>query len=155
MSLDLQKRSSIKNLCPWAVSFTLPISNASNLLGAEKKTSINNEELVALMENSNVMFAGNGNGNHARISVENEELLKYVGWVSEDGKTRPFILTDDECQKILDYKTISTFKKHLEEDIVANHEKAKIVEYARKIKLNDYEKITELENHCGIKFKKD
>ena len=155
MSLDLQKRSYIKNLCPWSVSFTLPISNASVLLGAEKKTSINNEELVALLENQNVMFAGNGNGNHARISVENEELLKYVGWVSEDGKTRPFILTDDECQKILDYKTISTFRKHLEEDIVANHEKAKIVEYARKIKLNDYERIVALENHCGIKFKKD
>jgi hypothetical protein len=155
MSLDMQKRSSIKNLCPWVISFTLPISNASVLLGKEKKTSVNNEELVALLENQNVMFAGTGNGNHARIIVENEELLKYVGWISEDGKERPFVLTDDECQKILDYKTMSTFKKHLEEDIVANHEKAKIIEYARKIKLNDYEKIVEIENHCGIKFKKD
>ena len=149
----MQKRSSIKNLCPWVISFTLPISNANILLGAEKKTSINNEELVALMENGNPMFVGTGNGNHARIIVENEELLKYVGWISEDGKEKPFVLTDDECQKILDYKTISTFKKHLEEDIVANHEKAKIVEYARKIKLNNYDFIVTLEEHCGIPFK--
>ena len=152
--LDMQKRSPIKSMCPWLVSFTLPISNASVLLGANKKTSINNEEIVALCENSNPMFAGTGNGNHARICIENEELLKYLGWVSEDGKIRPFILTDEECQKILDYKTMSTFKKHLEEDVVANHEKAKIIEYARKVKLNNYEYITILEEHCGIPFKK-
>ncbi len=153
--LDLQKRSSIKNLCPWTVSFTLPISNATVLLGANKKTSVNNEELVSLLENGNVMFAGTGNGNHARIYVENEELRKYVGYDSEDGKTKQFVLTDEECQRILDFKTISTFKKHLEEDVVANHEKAKIMEYARKVKLNDYDRIVELENHCNIKFKKE
>lgn len=155
MSLDLQKRTFVKNLCPWTVSFTLPISNASVLLGAGKKTSINNEELVALCENMNTMFAGTGNGNHARILIENDELLKYTGWISEDGKTRPFILTDEECQKIIDYKTISTFKKHLEEDVVANHEKARIIEYARKAKLDSFEKIVELEKHCGITFKKE
>ena len=123
MSLDLQKRSSIKNLCPWTVSFTLPISNAGVLLGANKKTSINNEELVALCENSNTMFAGTGNGNHARIYIENADLRKYVGFDSEDGKELQFVLTDEECQKILDYKTIQTFNKHLEDKVISNHEK--------------------------------
>ena len=83
MALDLQKRSSIKNMCPWTVSFTLPISKASVLLGAGKKTSVNNEELVTLIENANVMFAGTGGGNHARIIIENEELLKFVGYISK------------------------------------------------------------------------
>ena len=153
--LDLEKRSSIKNLCPWTISFTLPISGANILLGADKKTSVNNQELVTLCENSNPMFAGIGNGNHARVYIENEELRKYVGFDSEDGKQKQFILTDEECQRILDYKTFSTFKKHLEESIVANHEKARIIEFARKIKLNDYEKITEIESFTNIKFKKD
>lgn len=155
MALDLQKRSSIKNMCPWTVSFTLPISKASVLLGAGKKTSVNNEELVTLTENANVMFAGTGGGNHARIIIENEELLKFVGYISEDGKTRPFVVSDEECQKILDYKTMSAFQQHLQDDIICNHEKAKIIEYARKIKLNDYAKIKALENHCGIPFQQD
>ena len=55
-------------------------------------------------------------------------------------------------KKILDYKTIATFKKHLEDDVVANHEKAKIIAYARKIKLNDFEKIRSLEEHCKESF---
>ena len=67
MAIDLQKRSFIRNMCPWGVGFHLPISKASVTLGGYQKTSINNEELIALVENSNVMFAGTGNGNHARI----------------------------------------------------------------------------------------
>jgi len=154
-SLDLDKRSTIVNLCPWNISFTLPISNANILIGANKKSSINNQELVVLCENQNVMFAGTGNGNHARIYIENPELRKYIGFDSEDDKQKQFILTEEECQKIFDYKTISTFQKHLEEDVVSNHEKAIIMNYARKIKLNDYERITVLESHCGMKFKKE
>ena len=68
-------------------------------MGSDKKTSINNEELVMLCENGNVMFAGTGGGNHARIYCEDEELRKYVGYDSEDGKIKQYILTDDECQK--------------------------------------------------------
>ena len=30
-----------------------------------------------------------------------------------------------------------------------------MIEYARKAKLNDYEKIVELESHTGMKFKKE
>jgi hypothetical protein len=153
MAIDLQKRSFIRNMCPWGVGFHLPISKASVTLGGYQKTSINNEELIALVENSNVMFAGTGNGNHARIYIENDELRKFVGYDSEDGKIKQFILTDEECQKILDYKTIVTFRKHLEEDVVCNHEKTRIMEYARRAKLNDYEKIILLEQHCGMKFK--
>lgn len=150
--MDMSKRSFIKNLCNWPVSFTLPISGGNVFLGPGKKTSINNEELVTLMENHNVMFAGTGNGNHARIYVENDDLRKYVGYDSEDGKEKQFILTDDECQKILDYKTISAVEKHMKEKVITKHEKDIIMRYARKIKLNDYEKIQLLTDHCGTEF---
>lgn len=154
-NIDKNARSFVKNLCPWTISFTLPISNGSVLLGANKKTSVNNEELIALCENANVMFFGIENGNHARVYIENDDLRKFVGYDSEDGKEKQFVLTDEECQKILDYKTISTFEKHLKEKIICNHEKAKLVEYARKIKLNDYDKIVLIENHTNIKFRED
>lgn len=153
MSINMDTRSSIKNLCPWAVSFRLPNSNGDVYLEANKKTTINNGELVTLIENNNVLFVGTGNGNHARIYVDNPEVRVYVGFESEDGKGKQFVLTDEECQKLFDYKTFGTFKKHIEENVVANHEKHKIMEYARKIKLNDYDKISFLESHCGIPFK--
>lgn len=152
-SIDLDKRSMVKNLCPWPVSFTLSNTNATVFLKANEKQSLNNADIITLIENGNTMFVGTGNGNHARVYVENPDLRIYVGYDSEDGKEKQFILTDEECQRILDYKTVGTFKKHLEECVVANHEKAKIIDYARKIKLNNYEYITILESHCGIPFK--
>ena len=78
-----------------------------------------------------------------------------MGFDSEDDKVKQFILSDEECERIFNYKTFSTFKKHVEDEVVANHEKAIIMNYARKIKLNDYEKITFLESHCSMKFKKE
>jgi hypothetical protein len=154
-SLDLDKRSTIVNLCPWTISFTLPISNANILIGANKKTSINNQELVVLCENQNVMFVGTGNGNHARVYIENPELRKYVGFDLDSGKQKQFILTNEECKRILGYETFITFEKHLKKDVVSKHEMAIIMNYARKIKLNDYERVVVLENHCGMKFKKE
>ncbi len=153
--LDMDKRSFVRNLCPWPVSFILPISGGNIFIEGNNKTSINNAELVALIENNNVMFAGTGNGNHAKIYVENEDLRKYVGYDSEDGKIKQFILNDDECQRIIDYKTLSTMEKHLRNKVIYNHEKSKMMNYARKVKLNDYEKITILEDHCGVNFRKE
>lgn len=152
--INKSERSTVRNMCPWTVSFTLPISGGSVLLGAYKKTSVNNEELISLIENSNIMFVGTGEGNHARIYVENEQIRKYVGFDDEESKKKQFVLNDDECQRILDYKTFATFKKHMEESVISNHEKAKIIEYARKIKVNDYEKIDYLESYCQMPFKK-
>ncbi len=151
--IDKNSRSMIRNLCPWAVSFRLPISKADVLLSANKTTSINNEELIVLCENGNVMFSGTGEGNHARIYMENADLRKYVGYDSEDGKTKQFILNDEECQKLLDYKTMSAFEKNLEEKVVGQHEKARLIDYARKVKFNDFDKIVALEQHCEIKYR--
>lgn len=152
-NIDFDKRSFIKNLCPWAVSFKLQNSNGEVYLESNQKIAINNGEIVTLVENGNVLFVGTGNGNHARIYIENEELRKYVGFESEDGKVKQFVLNDEECQRILSYKTFSVFKEHVENEIVANHEKHKIMQYARKIKLNDYDRISFLEEYTGLKFK--
>lgn len=153
MSVDMDKRSSIKNLCPWAISFKLENSRGDVFLEAGKKTTINNQEIVTLCENGNVMFVGTDNGNHARVYIENSELRKYVGFDSEDGKKKQIILDDETCQKILDYKTLSTFKQNIEKTIVGDHEKHIIMDYARKIKLNDFDKISILEDYTGLKFR--
>lgn len=151
MALDLEKRSSIKNLCPWAISFVLPNSKAEVLLDAHAKTTVNNQELVTLCENSNVMFAGTGLGNHARVFIENPDVRIYVGFDTEDKKQK--ILDDELCKKIFEYKTLSAFKKHIEENVVAEHEKHKIMSYARSIKLNDFDRIDFLQEYTGLNFK--
>jgi len=150
--LDLDKRSKIINLCPWAVSFVLPNSNSEIILDANKTITINNGELVTLAENHNVMFWGTENGNHARIYVDNDEFRKYVGFDDPENKMTQFVLTNEECQKILDLKTDKPFEKNVKEKIVLEHEKAIFMEYCKKNKLNDYGRIQFLEEYTGKKF---
>lgn len=152
MSLDMDKRSKIINLCPWTVGFKLPISNAEIELEANKTTTVNNAELVSLAENQNIMFYGTDNGNHARIYVENPEFREFVGFDDSENKKFQFVLTEEECAKIFELKTDSTFKKHIEEKAVMKHEKEIIMQYARKIKCNDYGRIKFLEEYTDCKY---
>lgn len=152
MSLDMDKRSKIINLCPWAVSFTLPNSKAEVMLDAGKSTTVNNEELVTLAENQDVMFYGIGNGDHARIYVDNKEFREYVGFDNAESKKNQYILNDEEFQKLFDLKQEAAFERNVKEKVVLNHEKHNIIEYARKTKVNDFSKIRFLEEYTGVKF---
>lgn len=153
MSIDMNGKSKVKNLCDWAVSWERINSIGDEYLKANAIIYISNAEIESQVQNGNKFFTGNDSiGSHARVYIENSELREYLGFDNKsDGKTQ-FILDEDKCKQIIEYKTFSTFKKHLEEDVVTNQEKAKIINYARKAKLNDYDKIKELENHTGIKF---
>jgi len=152
MSVDLDKRSKVINLCPWDVSFTLPNSKAEQLLEKNKTTTINNAELITLCENQDIMFFGTENGNHARIFIDNNELREHVGFDNPEEKQFQFVLSDEECAKIFELKTDSTFEKHIKNKVVLFHEKAIIMEYARKIKLNDYGRIKFLEEYTENKY---
>ena len=152
MALDMDKRSKVINLCSWAVSFTLPNSKAEILLDGGKSTTINNSELVTLADNQDIMFYGTENGNHARIYVDNKEFREHVGFDNVEEKRTQFILTDEEFQKIFDLKTDTAFEKNIKEKVVMSHEKQNIAIYAKKNKINDYNRIKFLEGYTGIKF---
>lgn len=152
MALDMDKRSRVINLCSWAVSFTLPNSKAEILLDGGKSTIINNSELVTLADNQDIMFYGTKDGNHARIYVDNKDFREYVGFDNAEEKRTQFILTDEEFQKIFDLKTDTAFEKNVKEKVVMSHEKQNIVIYAKKNKINDYNRIKFLEGYTGIKF---
>lgn len=152
MALDMDKRSKVINLCSWTVSFTLPNSKAEILLEGGKSTTINNAELVTLADNQDIMFYGTGNGDHARIYVDSKDFREHVGFDEPESKRTQFVLTNEECQKIFDLKTDSAFEKNIKEKVIMNHEKNNIIEYAKKIKLNDYGRIKFLEEYTGIQY---
>lgn len=152
MALDLDKRSKVINLCPWAVSFTLPNSKAEVMLDGGKSTTINNGELVTLADNQDVMFYGTSAGDHARIYVDSKEFREYVGFDNPEIKKTQYILTDEEFQKLFELKQETAFERNVKEKVIMNHEKNNIMEYARKTKVNDLSKVRFLEDFTGVKF---
>lgn len=155
MSINLNDKSKVKNLCPWNISWERQTSEGDEFLKANQVAYIVNSEIETQVQNGNSFFIGTGNGEHARVFIENSEMREYLGFDNKSEGFKQLILDDDKCKQILEYKTFSTFKKHVEEEVVTNQEKAKIVNYAKKSKMNDYDKVKFLENHCGLKFKED
>lgn len=152
MALDMDKRSKVVNLCPWAISFVLPNSGGEVRIEGNKSTTINNGELVTMKDNNSVMLCGTGDGNHARLYVENPEFREYVGFDNPETKQTQFVLIPTECEKICNLKTDSTFKKHIEEKIILEHEKAIFMDYCKKNKYNDHSRIIFLEEYTGLKM---
>jgi len=151
----MNDKSKVKNLCPWNISWERQTTDGDEFIKANQIVYIINSEIETQVQNGNIFFIGTGNGEHARVYINNPEMREYLGFDNKEEKRTQFILDDDKCKQILEYKTFSIFKKHVEEEIITNQEKATIVNYAKKIKMNDYDKIKFLESYTNLTFKEE
>jgi len=120
---------------------------------ASASIPILNSEIEAAVENGEVILAGTDRlGSHALAYIENDELREQLGFDNKSENKKQLIVNDEKCESILALKTFSAFKKNIEEMVITPHEKHKIIEVARKIKLNDFDKITFLQDYCKIKY---
>ena len=149
----MNEKSKVKNLSDFPVSWKKMTLVGDEYLKANSSTFILNSEIETQVESGNKFFTGtDGLGSHAMVYIENEELREHFRFDCKEENRKQFILDDEKCKAILDYKMLATFKKHLEDDVVTISEKMKIMNYARKVKLNEHDRIKALEEHCKIKF---
>ena len=156
MAIDMNSRSKVQNLCDWNVSWERFSMDGDEFIKANQTVYIPNMEIETQVQNNNLFFSGNDNiGSHARVYIHNPEMREHLGFDNKEEKRTQLILSDEKCKEIFEYKTFSTFKKHVTENIITNQEKSKIVNYAKKNKINNYEQIQFLENFTGLSFKTD
>jgi len=155
MAIDMNSRSKVKNLCDWNISWERYSMDGDEFIKANQTVYIPNMEIETQVQNNNPFFSGSGNGDHARCYIENPEMREHLGFDNKEEKRTQLILTDEKCKEIFEYKTFSTFKKHVTENIITNQEKSKIVNYAKKNKINDYDKIQFLSEYTKLPFKND
>jgi len=156
MAIDMNSRSKVRNLCDWPVSSVWYSMDGDEFIKANQTVYIPNMEIETQVQNKNLFLSGtDGIGSHARCYIENPEMREHLGFDNKEEKRIQLILTDEKCKEIFDYKTFSTFKKHVTENIITNQEKSKIVNYAKKNKINDYDKIQFLSEFTGLPFKND
>lgn len=153
--VNMDSHSTVINLCNWDIYFSLLGANGGDIM-IQKNGSrdLLNRDIVSLCNNNNIFFTGVDNkGSHARVYIENPDLRVYVGFDSEDGKTKQNILTDEKCDYIFNLKTQKSFEENVKKEVITEAEKDKIISYARKVKLNDFDKIYFLEQHTNKKFR--
>ena len=147
--IDLNKIVLIKNLCNWDIYMRQlsGISSGSIRIKANASKPMTWGEVILQVEEQNKFFAWNDNGDHPKVYIQDDELRKYLGFDKQK------VLTEDKVKKIIEYKTMETFKKHVEENVVRNHEKINMIKWAKKHGLNDFDKISYLEEYCGYNFR--
>jgi len=156
MAIDMNSRSKVQNLCDWNVSWERFSMDGDEFIKANQTVYIPNMEIETQVQNNNLFFSGNDNiGSHARVYIHNPEMREHLGFDNKEEKRTQLILNDEKCKEIFEYKTFNTFKKHVNENIITNQEKSKIVSYAKKNKINNYEQIQFLIEHTGLSFKED
>lgn len=154
ISLNMNDKSKVINLCDYPVSWERITTTGDEYLKANATVWIANSEIESQKDNGNRWIGGtDGLGSHACIYIDNPELREYFKFDDKEDKRTQLIIDEEKCKNILDLKTLSSFKKNIEKNIVEVHEKQKIMNVARKVKLNDYDKIQFLEEYCEMPYR--
>lgn len=152
--INMDKKIQIKNLAPWNVGFSRKdgIVHGDVSIAGYGVIKLTVSEVIAQSQSGNKLINGlDGLGSHATIYIDDRDTRVELGFETEDGKVEQKILKEDFVKKLFEYKTISTFEKHFLDSVVTRAEKFAIVEFARKLKLNDFDKVRIIENHTGMK----
>ena len=153
MSLNLDEKVVIKNMCEWELYFQRIESAGEVMLPRKGTNRLTRAELQAQVFANNVMFTGtDGKGSHARIYIDDQPTRVMLGFETEDGSEKQELLTPDKVAEILAIKQINKFKETVEKSVVIQSEKLVLIEEAKKQGLNDHAKIKFLEEYTGYKF---
>jgi hypothetical protein len=151
---NLDSFTTIRSLASWDLHFAIPgMVNADKVIKPFGTIDMLNREIKLCCDNNNAFFVGTGQGSHARVYIEDDNMRVFVGFDSEDGNRKQNIISDEKCQKLFEYKTQSAFEKNAKDMVVTEHEKDYIMNYARKNKINDLEKVLFLEELTSKKYK--
>lgn len=146
--INMNDTTKLVNLCPWQIGWKNINNQLETTIPANGTVSVQNSEIEVQVLNNNPFLCGTGEGNHARVIIDSEDLKAFPTIKF----TNQIILTDQKCKEILDVKDDELFRKKLEEYIVTNQEKRKLVDYVQKVKFDSYSKIKIIEEYTEIKM---
>ena len=145
----------LKHLTNWILTFKRINAIGDVVMPPNSIITLSEDEVMAQIYNGNKLFVGDdGKGSHVRIFVDNEDLRVNAEFESKNtGKTQE-VLTDKVLKEIFSEKTLTKFKETVKSRVKTQAEKSKAVEFAKKSKLNDHDKIEFLEKYTGFKLSK-
>lgn len=153
MSINLDKKIAIKNLCSWDLYFKKLESHGDFRLPANGIRQITVGEVQSQVFDNVKMFVGtDGQGSHAKIFIDDKETRVHLGFETAENDSKQEVITPERIKQILAYKTQKTFEENVTKDIKLESEKAQLFEIAKKEKVNDYKKIKFIEEFTGFKF---
>lgn len=151
--LNMDAKVPVKNLCDWDIYFNRIETNGTVKIPRRGTRRLSRSEIQSQVYERNPFFVGlDGTGSNAKVYIDDKPTRVMLEFESEDGKDTQQVLDTERIQQFIDYKTMSTFKKRIQEEVLTHAEKALLVSEAKRLGLNDHEKIKFIEEYTGFKF---
>lgn len=141
--INMNDKSKLRNVRGCDVGWYKTTSSGETNIASGKTALVRNEEIVDQVENDNVFLCGTGNGDHASVIIENEDLRKYLGFENQ------IILTEKVCKEILAEPNIEKFKALLGNYVVMKHERNTLLNYALTNKFDSISRLEMIKNRLS------
>ncbi len=138
----------IINLAPWPVYFRR-LQNIGDIeVQANSTLTLDRGEVEQQCYSGNVLFMGtDGHGAHAHLIIDDKALRNQFE-IPDDQQ----VMTDEFLDKVFAYKTMASFTKKVKESTVRDYERHRLIDYIKRKKINDFEKVRFVEDLVGVKI---
>lgn len=142
----MNTRIKLTNLAPWPVTFQRLNHLGDVTIQANGTVMVEREEVEAQLYNNNKMFVGtDGRGAHAHIIFDDKALKEQFNFPEEQN-----VLTDAVLDKLFAYKQQAAFERNVNEYVVRDYEKHRLIDYIQRKKVNDFSKVRYIESLVGV-----
>ena len=143
---EANNKVKVTNLAPWPVYFSRKLNNGDVKVPANGTIPLERTEVEAQYYDNNRLFTGtDGHGAHAHLIVDDAELRKQFEIPEEQ-----LVLTDDLLDKVFAYKSQSTYTAKIDELVVQDYERHRLIDYIQRKKVNDFAKVRYAEQVAGV-----
>ena len=147
----MEDKITITSIAPWTTGFRRILTVGDVSIAPSGQIRLSREEVLAQGQSNNKLITGiDGMGSHATLYIEDEWTRKELGFDSDNGKQ--VIVDKNYVKELFNKKTISAFKKSVEENIVTRAEKFSLLNMIKTLKINEHDKVTFCEEYCGAKI---
>lgn len=153
LTFNLDKKVTVKNIAPWNVGFPNIEDRGDTTFAPNGTTRVRRDEIIAQIQRGNKLFGLDEYGSHATLYIDDEETRKYLEFDSDDGKRKQNVLTPEKVKSWFELKTLSVFKKKIEENVVTRAEKQYLLKLIDELKLNEYDKISFCKEYCKFSLR--
>lgn len=151
MSLNMDEKISVRNLCEWTVSFKRLDVTGDVLINANTTVRLPRGEVYSQVQSGNNLFTGtDGVGSHARIYIEDKDTRVDLDFEDADGKNPQLIVDDNKIKELFAIKTKSAFEKAVRASVITNAEKAKLAVSVKKFNFNELDKAQFIQEYTGM-----
>lgn len=149
--IRMDEKITVTSIAPWTTGFRRILTVGDVQIQPNGNVRLSREEVIAQAQSGNKLISGtDGMGTHATLYIEDAWTRKELEYDTEE--STQVVVSKKMVKDMFDSKTIASFKKAVEKNIVTRAEKYYLLSMIKSLKINDYEKIAFCEEYCGAKL---